>query len=144
MTETPAPTRAFARYDSDEPAEVSLPGYLNATPSIVTPGQTFSFDPEYAEQLTAGDESRFTLVDEDEAVSPYADLTIAELLDELPEGLAADLKSANKPEILAAVDDHKRTHPDPPGAYPTIGADEDPDTLTPGDEGDNNEDETNE
>jgi hypothetical protein len=133
MTETPAPTRAFARYDSEEPAEVSLPGYLNAIPSIVSPGDVFSFEPEYAEQLTAGDSSRFTIVDEDDAVSPYADLTIAELLELLPADEAEALKNSNKPEILAAVDEWKFTHPDPPGAPNTIGADEDPDTVTPGD-----------
>lgn len=125
--------RAFVQYldgDDVDASETSLPGYLNALPSIVSPGDVFSIDADYLEEITAGDEPRFVEVDEPKAssgeTSPNAGLTKTELGEKL--GLdAATVKATSKDDLVELADEYDRTHPEPIGA---TGDNADPEGMT--------------
>jgi hypothetical protein len=112
MSETPAetPTRAAARYVDEDAGEVSLPGYVNAIPSIVSPGDVFTYDAAFAGDL---DPDRFVEVDVDEASrSPYDRQTKAEL----GQLLGVDPDAYSKGDLVSLADDRARMFPPVPGA----------------------------
>lgn len=108
-TQTPDP-RAWVRYDSDEAAPVQLPGYLNALPSIVTPGVVVELDREYLDEVTArGESTRFVVVDEPVAApSPNEKLTKEQLAEKLGD---PDLAKDPKPALVELADELDRMTP---------------------------------
>lgn len=142
MTETPAaPSRSWVKYDPPEDTgEVSLPGYLAADPSYVSPGDVFSIDSTYLDEVVAvpdeGD-PRFVEVDEPagDVASPNAKLTRAQLADKLngdddPDADPSYTGQETKADLVAAADEYDRTHPEPP-SDPDAG-DQDPDSTPEG------------
>lgn len=123
---TTPPGRVFARYDSDDPGTVSLPGYLSANPSQVAPGDTFEYADEFSDDVLAG--GRFTAVSDDEvaAASPNERLTKAQLAEKL-DVTAADYTKA---ELVSMADDHDRANPPPPDDPDHVEADTTSDTAT--------------
>lgn len=116
MTDTPG--RVFARYNSDDEAPVSLPGYLAANPSQVAPGDVFEYDAAFSDDLVGDD--RFTAVSADAvaASSPNAKLTKAVLAGRLD----VDPNAYTKAELVSMADDYDRANPPPP---------DDPDNVDP-------------
>jgi hypothetical protein len=111
--------RVWIQYQSEDTGEVALPGYLNATPSYLTPGTVFSVDREFLDELTQGGESdRFVEVDEPSS-SPNAGRTKPELADRL--GL--DPAAYSKEELVRLADEYDRLHPEPPAFVPHTGDD---------------------
>lgn len=103
------PARVGARYVSDEPGEVSLPGFLNAVPSIVGPGDEFSFEGSQAVELFRS--PRFEeatlpepVTEEPPAASPNEKLTKAELGEKL--GIPVDVvEDTLKDDLVAQADE---------------------------------------
>lgn len=120
QTPEPRTGRAWIRFDDKDAGEVSLPGYLNPIPSIVTAGDVFSIDATYAGEITAGgDSTRFVEVDEPTEKSPNDKLTKAKLaakLNEGREGDAIDPADYSKDELVALADEYDRMHPEPTGS----------------------------
>jgi len=117
MTEQTPETspRAWIRYQSDDSGEVALPGYLNATPSYLTPGTVFSVEREFVDELTQGGESeRFVEVEEPSA-SPNESLTKPELAEKIGEPGAEDRYS--KEELVQLADEYDRLNPTPPSDF---------------------------
>lgn len=131
MTEqTPdTPSRAWMKYDPPEgdSGEVSLPGYLEAIPSIVAPGDVFSIDATFSDELLV-EGGRFSAAAEPADASPNAKLTRAQLADrvnahrEESDQVSADLP---KGELVALADEVDRMFPDPP-SDPDAGTDDTP------------------
>ena len=102
MTDTP--TRAAARYDSDDAGVVALPGYLDPIPGHVEPGDVFTFDASFAADVH-GD--RFVEVPLDDAAPPTRKGTKAELADEIAERTgnpAPDPAGYTRDELVAILD----------------------------------------
>lgn len=111
-------TRAV-RYDSDDSAPVSLPGFLGAVPSIVSPGDTFALDEsltddEYGYLL---DDSRFSSGSADDlAHAETADLTADALRTWLDDrGIPRD-GATTKAALRAIAGENARLYPSPPSA----------------------------
>lgn len=51
--------RQRIKYVDTGSGEVSLPGYMNAIPSIISPGDVFEVDGEYADVMLSGDDPRW-------------------------------------------------------------------------------------
>lgn len=115
------PARVAIRYVSEEPGEISLPGYLNPLPSIVEPGDVFTVEGSLAGEVTIAD--RFELVGEATPEllveiapkSPNEGLLKAELGEKL--GLSdADVEATLHVDLVELADEHDRLNPQPPGA----------------------------
>ena len=101
--------RTFVQYVDDDGGEISLPGYLDARPSIVSPGDSFSILEDYAGEVLSSD--RFVEVDAFDS-SPHAGMTkteLAKLLD-------VDSTSHTKDELVSLADARARMFPPVPGA----------------------------
>lgn len=121
MTETTeTDPRAWVRYDPDEDTgEVSLPGYVEALPSIVKPGDVFSVPREQLDELTAGGTSTlFVAAPDHKAKSPNEALTREQLAEKLGD---PDLATEPKPELVELADEHDRLYPEPAGADESAG-----------------------
>lgn len=135
MTETPsAPSRAWIKYDPPEDTgEVSLPGYLAADPSYVSPGDVFSIDATFLDEVTGGD--RFAQVDEpsEAEASPNASLTRAQLAEKLNAGDPDQSYTGQEPkaDLVAAADEYDRTHPLPPSDPDVVDDPDSPEGETP-------------
>jgi hypothetical protein len=101
--------RTFVEYVDDEGGEISLPGYLDATPSIVRPGDTFSILAEHADEVLAA--ARF--VETDVPADPLERMTKAELAEQL--GSRVDPNDYTKPQLVDLVRDRARMFPPVPG-----------------------------
>lgn len=123
---TDTPGRAFARYNSDDPGPVSLPGYLLANPSQVSPGDVFEYSDEFSEDLL--ESGRFTAVSADEvaAASPNERLTKAQLAEKLD----VDASRYSKAELVTMADDHDRANPPPPSDPDHVDTDTPSDAAT--------------
>lgn len=51
--------RVRVKYVDAGSGEVSLPGYMNAIPSIISPGDVFEVDSDYADVMLSGDDPRW-------------------------------------------------------------------------------------
>lgn len=126
MTEqTPeTPSRAWIKYDpAEDTGPVSLPGYLSAIPGIVSPGDVFSIDGAFLDEVVIdGESSRFSHVEEprQESTSPNASLTKAQLAEKLNRDLDendedyVDAGAYAKADLVALADAYDLTHPTPP------------------------------
>lgn len=108
--------RAWVRYESDDPSPVSLPEYVNPLPSIVEPGDVFSVEASWVDDVTSS--ARFVKVDEPERSSPNASLTKAQLAEKLN---AADYPETDlnpdaytKAQLVVMADAYDASHPEPP------------------------------
>lgn len=111
--------RAYVKYVDEDGGEVSLPGYLDARPSIVEPGDVLSIREEFADEITSTD--RFVSTDAPAAESsPNERLTKAELADKLNAGAGfgddlVDPEAYTKAELVELADAHDRLFPEPIG-----------------------------
>jgi len=130
--DSPAPTRAAARYVSDEPGEIALPGYLNPTPAILEPGDGFTYDPAFVDDVLAAE--RFVAIDLDDPLvaSPNLHRTKAELVDKIAahtdDADRAALARWSKGPLVELADAVDRANPTPPSDSDPDGAGDDTDT----------------
>lgn len=148
MTETnpEIDPRAWVLYspDQEDAGEVSLPGVLDARPSIVSPGDRFSIDRDFLDELTAGGQSeRFVaIVDpaelEELTQSPNAGLPLEELAEKIGEKRLQELEETARrrgvevtpDDLVTLADEHDRMHPQPVGdGDPTLLPVEEPEPV---------------
>lgn len=99
--------RTYVQYRDEDGGDVSLPGYLDARPSIVSPGDTFSIREEYAGEVLASD--RFV-----EASAPSSSDSRTKA--ELAEIVGVNPDDYTKGELESLVADRERMYPPVPGA----------------------------
>lgn len=123
MSETPPGdtgrlTLRYAPVDDADQSEVSLPGYLDAVPSIIAPGDLFTVPVSALEDSPDGRvlPGPFVIVDAPalHVVTP-PDATIAELRAMLPEDVRDDCPTGPKRAVVEYVEAYLRDHPTPPG-----------------------------
>lgn len=95
---------AIAWIEYVEGDECSLPGYLNAVPSIVSAGDVFSIDGQYLDEVTVSDRFVEAYPPTPIELSPNGDLTKAELGDKLGLDEAA-VRRASKESLVAQADE---------------------------------------
>lgn len=103
--------RSFVQYVDDDGGEISLPGYLDARPSIVSPGDVFSILEEYADEVLASD--RFV---ESDVPEPYPGMTKAEIVETY--GLDVNPDANTRDELVVLADDRARMFPPVPNEEP--------------------------
>lgn len=116
-------SRARVRYSSDNPSPVELPGSIQATPSIVRPGDVVEVDESALEVMLAEDEDgnrvddRWTEVDDDTPIAgPYDQLNASELRDELDERGIDRSGLRSNADMRAALEAADRANPPVPEA----------------------------
>ena len=114
--------RVFGRIHRDGDDEVTLPGYLDARPSILRDGDVFSVPADYAAHVFTPGTEVFEVIEPPAEPLLYVSEseTIAELLDSLPEDVREDAPASPKAAVAAFVDDYRRTHPEPSGQADNI------------------------
>lgn len=114
-TSTPPPGRTWIQYDpAEDTGEISLPGYLDAVPSVLKPGDVFSLPDAQAAEVIGG---RFVEVDEPKVESANGKLTKAELAEKLGD---ESLESEPKADLVSLADELDRMTPPIPPAAPDV------------------------
>lgn len=119
VDEAPARLAYLFHNEASPDEEVSLPGYMSPTPSIVRDGTVFAVDGGYAADLSGG---RFEALGEYDAAvhSPLAQLTDAELADKfaaIPEAHAVKIAEGaeTREHLIQRLEDYDKANPQPPG-----------------------------